>query len=183
MKKVLVLMFALVLVLCSTNVLAISSKTNNDIAIASVVVYDEKGTQIDTPYIKIEIVEDTEDTEAVKTMLSTALETNDVKAVLPEEVQAEIPEEYTEVNEVVSMKLSGDTTELSEITVNYIFETLYVPGDLVMVAYCVPTEDGLKWIVVEGTVQADGSVSVVLNAELMKLLLDKTVPMVVFSKA
>ena len=127
------------------------------------------------------VVADTEATNSLKEEFAKAVEAGDVSAVLPENLQSAVAG-FTKVNEIVTVRLSGDVSEVTYVTVNYKLETPYAEGEKVMVAYAVTVNGQVQWILVEGTAQKDGSINVTLNAEALAMLVNRDATLIVLSK-
>lgn len=190
MKKIFALILALALVLTAVSAFAAGSKTNNDIATSTASTGStsastkEDASEADDDEITSDILDDNEATKALKEKLAAALEAGDVLSALPEDVRAEIPEGYTNVNEVVTYKLDKVPEGTTSLTLNFKFETLYAEGEKVIVAFVIPAEDEGEdeWILLEGIGQADGSVNVTLNEENIEKIVGKEVTVIVISK-
>ncbi|MBQ9210448.1 MAG: hypothetical protein IJ153_02010 [Clostridia bacterium] len=191
MKKIFALILALALVLTAVSAFAAGSKTNNDIATSTASTGStgstsakEDASEADDEEITSDILDDNDATKALKEKLAAALEAGDVLSALPEDVRAEIPEGYTNVNEVVTYKLDKVPEGTTSLTLNFKFETLYAEGEKVIVAFVIPAEDEGEdeWILLEGIGQADGSVNVTLNEENIEKIVGKEVTVIVISK-
>ena len=127
------------------------------------------------------VVTDSETTDTLKEEFAKAVEAGDASAVLPEDLQSAAVG-FTKVNEIVTVRLSGDVSEVTYVTVNYKLETPYAEGEKVMVAYAVTVNGQIQWILVEGTAQKDGSINVTLNAEALAMLVNRDATLIVLSK-
>ena len=207
MKKILSLALALALVLGAVSALASEStatqavapsKTNQDIQQSEVKETVTEASAADTTNtgaanaaantvattpepITSTVVADSETTDALKEEFAKAVEAGDVSAVLPENLQSAVAD-FTKVNEIVTVRLSGDVSEVTYVTVNYKLETPYAEGEKVMVAYAVTVNGQIQWILVEGTAQKDGSINVTLNAEALAMLVNRDATLIVLSK-
>lgn len=180
MKKILALVIALALVLCSVCAMAADSKTNSDITTVETETEKkpEKTTTEEAPALVIEVVEELPVAiETLKETFVAASDAGDVLAALPEEVKAELPEIVTKINEFVAVKVDGYIDEMGKVTASFTFETLYTEGQTVIGAFFV---DG-EWILVEGKVNADGSVSFTFDPEQAASLNGKVVALAVIS--
>ena len=203
MKKILSLALALALALTVVSALASEStgapsKTNQDIQQSEVKETVTEASAADTTNtgvanaaantvatepepITSTVVADTEATNSLKEEFAKAVEAGDVSAVLPENLQSAVAD-FTKVNEIVTVRLSGDVSEVTYVTVNYKLETPYAEGEKVMVAYAVTVNGQVQWILVEGTAQKDGSINVTLNAEALAMLVNRDATLIVLSK-
>ena len=206
MKKILSLALTLVLVLTAVSALASEptvapSKKNQDIQQSEVKETVTEAPAADTTNtantgaanaaantvattpepITSTVVADSETTDALKEEFAKAVEAGDVSAVLPENLQSAVAD-FTKVNEIVTVRLNGDVSEVTNITVNYKLETPYAEGEKVMVAYAVTVNGQIQWILVEGTAQKDGSINVTLNAEALAMLVNRDATLIVLSK-
>ena len=206
MKKILSLALTLVLVLTAVSALASEptvapSKKNQDIQQSEVKETVTEAPAADTTNtantgaanaaantvattpepITSTVVADSETTDALKEEFAKAVEAGDVSAVLPENLQSAVAG-FTKVNESVTVRLNGDVSEVTNITVNYKLETPYAEGEKVMVAYAVTVNGQVQWILVEGTAQKDGSINVTLNAEALAMLVNRDATLIVLSK-
>lgn len=206
MKKILSLALTLVLVLTAVSALASEptvapSKKNQDIQQSEVKETVTEAPAADTTNtantgaanaaantvattpepITSTVVADSETTDALKEEFAKAVEAGDVSAVLPENLQSAVAG-FTKVNEIVTVRLNGDVSEVTNITVNYKLETPYAEGEKVMVAYAVTVNGQVQWILVEGTAQKDGSINVTLNAEALAMLVNRDATLIVLSK-
>ena len=207
MKKILSLALALALALTVVSALASEStatqsaapsKTNQDIQQSEVKETVTEASAADTTNtgaanaaantvatapepITSTVVADSETTDALKEEFAKAVEAGDASAVLPEDLQSAAAG-FTKVNEIVTVRLSGDVSEVTYVTVNYKLETPYAEGEKVMVAYAVTVNGQVQWILVEGTAQKDGSINVTLNAEALAMLVNRDATLIVLSK-
>ena len=203
MKKILSLALALALALTVVSALASEStgapsKTNQDIQQSEVKETVTEASAADTTNtgaanaaantvatapepITSTVVADTEATNSLKEEFAKAVEAGDVSAVLPDNLQSAVAG-FTKVNEIVTVRLNGDVSEVTNITVNYKLETPYAEGEKVMVAYAVTVNGQVQWILVEGTAQKDGSINVTLNAEMLAMLVNRDATLIVLSK-
>lgn len=171
MKKILAIIVSLVLATCSVSALAADSKTNSDIA--NVETKTSKAAAL-----KIEIAkEEPEDFKALKEIFANAAEVGNVLTALPEEVKAELPENATRINEFIPLRIAGYRNEMGAVIAKFSFETLYIEGQTVIGALFVDDE----WILVEGTVNEDGSVSFSFDGELAVRLNNRIIALAVIS--
>ena len=171
MKKILSLVLALVLVLGVAGAMAVGSKSQGDMTVVTT-----------KAAVTVVTVDDTEETTALKKAFADAIKAGDPKAALPEDVAAKVSDDLKSVNEFVTAKLDGEVAEGASLTLNLVFPTKYEAGEEVAVLFGIPNGDETKWIVADGTVESDGSITVTLSAADAAALAGKTFAIVVLSK-
>ena len=134
------------------------------------------------PSLQIVVVDDTAETTALKNAFAAAIKDGDPKAALPTDVASKLSADLKSVNEFVTAKLEGDVSNIASATVNILFPTKYQAGDKVVVLFGVPNGADTKWISVNGVIESDGSISVILTSTVLEALTGKTFALVVLSK-
>ena len=197
MKKVFALILALALVLSAVCALAGESKPSKQDASSSYAVMDSGDN---TDYSKYSTPK-TEAEPPAEEITSKFLDPNEATKEISEGIKekgldffddatkAQIPDGYTVINEIVTYLLDKVPAGTTSLTLNYVFDTPYKAGDVVIVAFGIPNEDGTtEWILTEGVVQDDvsaqqeGSVNVTLTQEIIEKISGKEVTIVVISK-
>ena len=150
MKKILALVLVLALSLTAFSAFAAGSPENPD----------EKVVEEEAAEVAVPTAQDTEGTTEVKAALSAAQEAGDVLSILPEDVRAEIPEECTTINEMVTVKLPEvEADESGNRTFKKAFQTPFTAGEKVSVLFGIPKDDGtIEWVVLEGTANDAGEI-------------------------
>ena len=104
-------------------------------------------------------------------------------AAFPKEIRDQIPAEYRTVNEFVTATLSDDYKNIADATLQFAFETAYPRGETVYLLFGrIDQDDHVDWMVKEGTVNRDGTVSVVLDENELAGLAGQTFALVAVSK-
>jgi hypothetical protein len=158
MKKFVALMLALLMAACATVALATDSKET----IHDLVLLEGEGT-VQIIWLTDTIGEDGTAVEVRKKVAAAANESSPLD-VLPEEIRAQLPEGFTTVNELESLKLEGDLTGLEQLPVTFKFATPYDPGSMVYLAVCLPGETP-EWLLLKGAANEEGSVAVTFDAD------------------
>ena len=140
------------------------------------------GTDAADPGIEIIIVDDTAETVALKNEFAAAIKAGDPKTALPENVASKLSADLKTVNEFVTAKLVGDVSNIASATVNVKFPTKYATSDKAVVLFGIPAGGSTNWITVNGVIESDGSITMVLNSSVLNALAGKTFAMVVLSK-
>ncbi len=93
--------------------------------------------------------------------------------VLPQELRDQLPEGYTQVNEIGSMKLEGNLDNLdgtAELKAAIKFETPYDENEVVYLVIGIPGEKGNEWVLLKGVTNAKRNVEVTFDHDtLMKI--------------
>ena len=132
--------------------------------------------------IEIIIVDDTAETLALKNEFAAAIKAGDPKTALPENVASKLSADLKTVNEFVTAKLVGDVSNIASATVNVKFPTKYATSDKAVVLFGIPAGGSTNWITVNGVIESDGSITMVLNSSVLDALVGKTFAMIVLSK-
>ncbi len=140
------------------------------------------GADAADPGIEIIIVDDTAETVALKNEFAAAIKAGDPKTALPENVASKLSADLKTVNEFVTAKLVGDVSNIASATVNVKFPTKYATSDKAVVLFGIPAGGSTNWITVNGVIESDGSITMVLNSSVLNALAGKTFAMVVLSK-
>jgi hypothetical protein len=160
MKKFFALVLALSMLACAAGALATDSKED----LRDAVIISGQGT------VTIIWTTDTvgEDASASETRekIRTAAKNASPLDELPEDLRAQLPEGFTVVNELESVKLEGDLTGLEELTVAFKFNTPYEPESVVYLAAAIPGEE-TEWVLLEAKADEEGSVVVTFDAEFL----------------
>lgn len=119
-----------------------------------------------TTDLKVVRVEADEDTNRILAELSSAEETGDALAALPEDIREKIPEEFVKVIARDSMKITGDTEDAVSLIATLEYDLTFTEGETVYLLIGFPTgaEKTTKWFVLKGTGHADGTVTVNLTS-------------------
>ncbi len=188
MKKIFALMLALALLLCSVSALAATESKQTPTS--TWIEYPPKDDTFPPP-------KKTSESEITSKFLEPNAATQEaIKGIeekgvdfFPDEIKAQIPEGYTEFNEIVTYLLDGVPAGTNSLTLNYVFDTPYKAGEIVLLAIGIPQADGTtEWILTEGVVQDDvsaqqeGSVNVTLTQDIIEKIIGKEVIIVVISK-
>lgn len=199
MKKILCLVLALMLAMFSVAALAESPSKKNPAGGGEgtpVVVVDDKA---ETPAAKnnavynpavatpaelaIEIVDDTDASAALIDTFAKAHEAGNVLAALPDDIVAALPEGLNVINEIVTMKLAGNTASvLSDYRFNVKLDTLYAEGTEIAVLIGKLSATPEWTIAKDAKVKADGSIDFVLPVETIKSLGNDPFVLAVVSK-
>ncbi len=106
--------------------------------------------------------------------------------VLPKEIRDQLPEGYTQVNEIGSMKLEGDLDsldQLPELKAAIKFDTPYDEGEIVYLAIGIPGEEETEWVLLEGLGNADRDVEVTFDHDTLVKIGAKTFAVMAISMA
>ncbi len=186
MKKILALVLALMMILTAVSALAAGSpenpggKTTGGCTTGYTVDTTEEEAKEDE--IEAPTVADTDATKAIKEELQKAAESGDVLSALPDDVKAEIGEEFTKVSEMVTIKIAEGLDAKKGLTIKKKFQTPYAAGKI-KVLLAVPGADGkVEWIALNGNVNADGEVVVVIDEAIYNKIAGKEIVMVPVSK-
>jgi len=158
MKKIIALLLSLFMAACAVSALAVDSKEE----LHEVVILAGEGT-IHIYWTTDEVGEDG-NVKEVREEAAAAAKASSPLDVLPPEIRAQLPEGFTTVNELESLKLEGDLTGLEQLPVTFKFATPYEPGSVVYLAVCVPGETR-EWFLLKGLADEEGSVAVTFDAE------------------
>ncbi len=134
------------------------------------------------PSIELVVVPDTAETTALKNSFAEAIKAGDPKTALPENISSKLSADLKSVNEFVTAKLVGDITGIASATVNIQFPTKYAAGDKVVVLFGIPNGNTTQWINVNGIIESDGSISMILTSSVLQALSGKTFALAVLSK-
>jgi len=187
MKKILALVLALMMVLTAVSALAAGSPENPGGKTTGGGTTGYTTTADDTEETKEDEVEaatvaDTDATKAIKEELQKAAESGDVLSALPDDVKAEIGEEFTKVSEMVTIKIAAGLDAKKGLTIKKKFQTPYAKG-AIKVLLAVPGADGkVEWIAVNGNVNEDGEVVAVVDEAIYNKIAGKEIVMVPVSK-
>ena len=186
MKKILALVLALMMVLTAVSALAAGSPENpgGKTTGGGTTGYSTDTTEEETKEDEVEAatVADTDATKAIKEELQKAAESGDVLSVLPDDVKAEIGEEFTKVNEMVTIKIAEGLDATKGLSIKKAFQTPYAKG-AIKVLVAVPGADGkVEWIAVNGNVNEDGEVVAVVDEAIYNKIAGKEIVMVPVSK-
>ena len=194
MKKILALVLTLVMVLCAVSALAESGDSKRlpdsqqtDVTPATPATpgtpyYGGAAKQEEELTLKI-LDEATEESQVVLDAFKAAFDAGDVLSALPEDVRAKIPEELTQINEMVTAEFIGDTEKVNgsyECTI--IFETLYEADQDVAVLFGKLGGEETAWTVLMGRTNADGAVVVTVPADVIRNLGNDPFVLAVVSK-
>lgn len=186
MKKILALVLALMMILTAVSALAAGSpetpggKTTGGGTTGYTVDTTEEEAKEDE--IEAPTVADTDATKAIKEELQKAAESGDVLSALPDDVKAEIGEEFTKVSEMVTIKIPTGLNAKKGLTIKKAFQTPYAKG-AIKVLLAVPGADGkVEWIALNGNVNEDGEVVVVVDEAIYNKIAGKEIVMVPVSK-
>jgi len=189
MKKIFALMLAMALLLCSVSALA-ATESKQETPTSTWIEYPPKDDTFPPP-------KKTSESEITSKFLEPNAATQEaIKGIeekgvdfFPDEIKAQIPEGYTEFNEIVTYLLDGVPAGTNSLTLNYVFDTPYKAGEIVLLAIGIPQADGTtEWILTEGVVQDDvsaqqeGSVNVTLTQDIIEKIAGKEVIIVVISE-
>ena len=104
-------------------------------------------------------------------------------SALPDDIKAQIPEELTKVNEMVTAEFVGDTEAVAgDVECTILFETPYEADQDVAVLFGQMGGEEVAWTVLEGKTDADGAVVVTVPASLIKDLGNNPFVLAVVSK-
>ena len=118
--------------------------------------------------LSLEIIDATEESQAVLDSFKLAYDAGDTLSVLPEEIKAQIPEGLGTINEMVTAHFVGETGAISgdyKATIN--FETPYEEGKEVAVLFGKLGGEEIEWTLLSGIANADGAIEVVIPAALI----------------
>jgi len=97
--------------------------------------------------------------------------------VLPKEIRDQLPEGFTKVNEIGSMKLDGNMDSLADVEdVKAIikFDTPYAEGEVVYLAIGIPGDEGTEWVLLKGVANEDHNVKVTFDGDTLRKIGTKT---------
>ena len=103
-------------------------------------------------------------------------------SMFPAEIQEQIPPEYSVINEIVTSTLKADVDNIEAVTIKFTFQSVYPEDAMVYVLFGVLSDGAVEWYLAEGYSQADGSVSVYMEHDLLEALNGKTYALVVVSE-
>ena len=164
MKKTLALVLALVMVLFAVGAMAAGSKGGDDIPTGEVTPggggFPGGGAPAEDKLSLIILPEATEEIQKVLDAFKEAFDAGDVLAAFPDDVREKIPEELTQINEMVPAQWTGDTEKAEPLNLVKIkLDTLYEPaGEKVAVLFGKVGGEEVVWTQYEGTIQEDGSI-------------------------
>ena len=162
MKKILSLVLILAMVLSAVSALAANSKTSKDTTKTTTT--NDEGDES----IYLEIIEDTEESTAVIQQFKDAFAAGDVLSPLPEDIRSQIPEDRTNVNEMVTAHFVGDTENaVGSYECEIEVPSAYTAGDEVSVVIGMLDGSG-AWSVFPGVVNEEGKVVVTFTADQVK---------------
>ena len=115
----------------------------------------------------LRVVRVTED-EYSKNVLDEAAkaeESGDALSFLPDEIPANLPEEYNRLIAKDSMMIAGDTDAFVSFVTNLQYEQQFTEGEKVylLIGFRSAAAGGMKWYVLEGTAHENGKVTVDLT--------------------
>lgn len=141
---------------------------------------DEPYEPDEDEWTDLSIVADTEGTEALKNEIKKTEGSIDALSILPEDVKAEIGEEYTKVNETVTVKIN---TGMVSYKFRKRFQTTFEEEDIVMCLFAIPGANGkIEWILVTGEADEDGDICMTLTEAEYDKLAGKEVVLVIVNK-
>ena len=199
MKKIIALVLALVMVLCTVSVLA-EAKNSGDTdnkqqtKVTPADTTDGSGAQKNNggayypaaEELKLEILAQNPDNiKKILEKFKEAFEAGNVLAAFPEEIRALIPEDLKTVNEMVGARFVGDTDKVkTDMRVNIKFLTLYdkEKDPEVAVFFGKLNGEDVAWTKYDGTVKDDGSVDVIVTKDMIQSLKNEAFVIVVVSK-
>ena len=103
-------------------------------------------------------------------------------SMFPAEIQEQIPPEYSVINEIVTSTLKADVDNIEAVTMKFTFQSVYPEDAMVYILFGVLSDGTMEWYLAEGYSQADGSVSVYMEHDLLEALNGKTYALVVVSE-
>lgn len=122
---------------------------------------------------------DTEDTKAIKEDLQKAAESGDVLSALPDDVKAELGEEFNRVDEMVTVKIEEGLDAKKGLKCKKRFQTLFGNGAKVYCLFAIPGADGkVEWIVVTSEVNEDDDICMTLDEALYNKIAGKVIVLV-----
>ena len=188
MKKIFALMLALALLLCSVSALADGTPSKGTPQAATWLPEEDDTFPPPVKSSEAEITSKFLEPNAATQEIIKGIEEKCVD-FFPDEIKAQIPEGYTEFNEIVTYLLNGVPAGTNSLTLNYVFDTPYKAGEIVLLAIGIPQADGTtEWILSEGVVQdnvsaqQEGSVNVTLSKDIIEKIVGKEVTIIVLSK-
>ena len=128
------------------------------------------------------MVADTAETTALKNAFAEAIKAGDPKTALPENIASKLSADLKTINEFVTAKLVGNISGLASATLNVAFPTKYAAGDKVVILFGIPNGASTQWINVNGIIESDGSISMILTSTVLEALYGKTFALAVLSK-
>lgn len=106
--------------------------------------------------------------------------------VLPQEIRDQLPEGYTVVNEIRTMKLEGNLDnldKLAELNAVIKFDTPYAEDEIVYLAVGIPGETETEWVLLEGLGNADQNLEVTFDHDTLMKIGPKAFVVMAISKA
>ncbi len=125
------------------------------------------------------ILKETTDTDETSELKELIGNTEDPLSILPEEAREQIPADCSAVRGISTETLTGTKTGMeSSVTLKISFGSQFAEDEEVWLVFAV----GGSFYVLKGTVNADGTVSVVLDRNMIDLLFAKTFVVIAFGK-
>ena len=124
-------------------------------------------------------VADTYHTKAIKEELQKAAESGDVLSALPDDVNAELGEEFTKVNEMVTVKIAEGLNAKKGLKCKKAFQTPIENGAKACCLFATPGADGkVEWIVVNSEANEDGFLCMTLDEAVYNKIAGKEIVLV-----
>ena len=128
--------------------------------------------------IELPTVADTDATKAIKEELQKAAESGDVLSALPDDTKAEIGEEFTKINEMVTVKIEKGLQTLNGLEIMKAFQTPFQNGAKARCLFAIPGADGkVEWIVINSE-SKDGCLYMTLDETLYNKIAGKEIVLV-----
>ena len=114
---------------------------------------------------------DNNDTSALKDLISN----DNSLSFLPDEVRDNLPEGVSSVAKALTQTLEDYTENMGAVTLSIDVKKTYIKGEKASVVIALPDGNGgYIWFTVEGVGQEDGTLGIILTADIAKALAGKT---------
>jgi len=124
-------------------------------------------------------VADTEETKAIKEELQKAAESGDVLSALPDDVKAELGEEFNKVDEMVTVKIEEGLDAKKGLKCKKRLQTPLKNGANPRCLFAIPGADGrVEWIVVTSVVNEDNDICMTLDEAVYNKIAGKEIVLV-----
>lgn len=156
MKKILALVLTLVMILTAVSAMAGDSKKTQDMTYGTI---NTGNAAVPVGVAKVT------PTKALQEIMDQVKAAGGRKG-LPADVDAKIPAERTNINEMGTFALTGDVDKVSEAELIFTFATKYPEGEEVTVLIIVDMGDkGVEWLELTGKANSNGDVVVKLTSD------------------
>lgn len=119
----------------------------------------------------IKASDETNDTTALKDLILT----HSLTDLLPDEVLENLPDGVSTVAQALTQTLENYDESMGAVTLSFAVKKTYTKGEKASVVIALPDGNGgYLWFTVEGFGQEDGTLGIILTADIAKVLAGKT---------